>query len=394
MTVFERVNLKLHTLTVFRGILIDPVAASLLDLCAPGLGTSERMEAYCAFAAKLYERSENLTRCLMCIVLRDENVYVKKRAAGEPVSETLQQCVLHELKALEEVATLSSGEVKCEIGYTGFLPDWGTLPGADFISAYMKRMDEIKTRGYGLFAEQAMFRLASGGIVPVSRPDSVHLSDLIGYEHERGLVIRNTEALLSGRGAQNVLLYGDAGTGKSSTVKAIANEYFDRGLRLIEVTGKEFWAIPRVAEAVAGNPLKFLLFIDDLSFNEGSEGLGELKAILEGSAEARPENLAVYATSNRRRLVRETFSAREGDDIHSGETREEMGSLSARFGISVGFFKPDKAQYLKIVRSLKERYGLDMEDEALELEAERFGLRGRSPRAAKQLVEQLLRRDK
>ena len=226
---------------------------------------------------------------------------------------------------------------------------------------------------------------------PAVCPDAVALSDLIGYTMQRQQVIDNTKALLSGKKAANILLYGDAGTGKSATVKAVANAYAQEGLRLVELSKNELHLLPKLLEELSDNPLKFILFIDDLSFQDNDDDFSALKAVLEGSISARAVNTVIYATSNRRHIVRETHSQREGDEIHRNDAMQETISLSERFGMKVYFEKPAKALYLEIVQGLAQQNGLDMDADALALEAERFALRkcGRSARAARQLVEQL-----
>jgi predicted AAA+ superfamily ATPase len=274
--------------------------------------------------------------------------------------------------------------------YDGFLPSWETGE-IDLYEKYTDRMKNINSLGYGIYSKYHMFTLKGSTITPVKAPDSIRLSDLKDYESEREAVINNTLALLKGKPAANTLLYGDAGTGKSSTVKAIVNEFGDRGLRLIEVTKKQLTEIPLIMEQLCKNPLKFIIFIDDLSFNSDNEDIGSLKAILEGSASSRTPNVVIYATSNRRHLMREAFSDRGNDDIHLNETIQEQVSLSERFGLSVIFSKPDKRQYLKIVHELVRQYTIKISEQEIDLRAERYALErgGRSPRAARQFVEYL-----
>lgn len=200
--------------------------------------------------------------------------------------------------------------------------------------------------------------------MPVKYPDPQRLEELPGYEREREKVIANTRALLAGMPANNVLLYGDAGTGKSSTVKAIANEFAPQGLRLVEVKKNQLYQIPELMDQLADNPLKFLLFIDDLSFTANDDNFAALKAILEGSVGGRAKNLAVYATSNRRHLVKETLTDRTGDDIHEADTRQELMSLSARFGLTVTFQRPEKARFEAILTELARQHGIEMPDGA------------------------------
>ena len=233
--------------------------------------------------------------------------------------------------------------------------------------------------------------MAASHLVPVRHPDHQRLSELSGYEAERSKIIANTLALIEGRPAVNALLYGDAGTGKSSTVKAIANEYADRGLRLIEVKKNQLYQIPDLMDSLSSNPLKFILFIDDLSFSSNDNDFAALKAILEGSVNSHSPNLIVYATSNRRHLIKESFADREGDDLHLADTMQELLSLSARFGLTVTFSRPDKDLYLQIVQDLASLYDLKIDREELIRKAESYAIRsgGRSPRTAKQLIEQL-----
>lgn len=213
-------------------------------------------------------------------------------------------------------------------------------------------MSQVGRKGYGMFAKYHVFTVENGQLVPVKYPDPQRLEELPGYEREREKVIANTRALLAGMPANNVLLYGDAGTGKSSTVKAIANEFAPQGLRLVEVKKNQLYQIPELMDQLADNPLKFLLFIDDLSFTANDDNFAALKAILEGSVGGRAKNLAVYATSNRRHLVKETLTDRTGDDIHEADTRQELMSLSARFGLTVTFQRPEKARFEAILTEL------------------------------------------
>jgi predicted AAA+ superfamily ATPase len=394
MTALEKMNLDLHALVVFRNLLDDPVMKSLVALLSDGKTPAEQVKCYADFASRLYEEGGDLTQYILSRVLEDENIYVRTRARDEAIDDTLTECVERELKALEKVARLASDTVKASIAYDGYLPGWETST-ADFAAAYTDRMAHIGTRGYGVFSRYHVFAVRDGAVEPVPRPDPIRLGELVGYDAERKEVMDNTLALLAGKPAANALLYGDAGTGKSSTIKAIVNEYHDQGLRLIEIKKKQFTDIPDIVEALSTNPLKFILFIDDLTFAEETDDFNALKAILEGSVTARTPNLAIYATSNRRHIIRETFSGRAGDDIHRNETMQELCSLSERFGLSVSFFSPDKELYLRVVRGLKGQYGIKMEDTVLAQEAERYAYQrgGRSPRVARQFVEYLASRE-
>jgi len=326
----------------------------------------------------------------MDLVLGDENIYVKKYAEGNTVEDFLQISLVEELKILEKISKISSKNIKINIDYKGFLPEWKN-EDYDFYSKYMERMNNISNYGYGIYSKYHTFRAVDGNIIPVKNPDNITLKDLKGYKRERNLVLDNTTALINKKPAANVLLYGDAGTGKSSTVKAIVNEFKTSGLRLVEISKKQIKNVPMIMDVLGKNPLKFILFIDDLSFTKNDDEFGELKAILEGSIYSKPSNISIYATSNRRHMVKETFSDRDGDDLHVSETIEEISSLSDRFGLMVSFYRPDKEDFLNIVRELAFQHNISMSKEKLEKEAEKFAVRrsGRSPRIAKQFIQYL-----
>jgi predicted AAA+ superfamily ATPase len=387
---FVELKHRLLSLTLFYNLRDDAVIAALCRLLS-AQDIDARLGRYADFAHALQNAGNDLAQHVLAAALGDDNAYARARAAGGAVDGALSDCVAHELETLQRVADLTPQAVQAQLGYDGFLPAWRNA-AVDIQTAYQAHMRHVRERGYGVFASHPMFRFEGGEIVPVKYPDIVRLNDLVGYETERQAVQANTLALLEDRPAANVLLYGDAGTGKSSTVKALVNEYWRRGLRLIQVTHRDFTRIPSLVERLNDNPLKFILFIDDLSFAGHSDDFTALKAILEGSVFHISPRIAVYATSNRMHLVKERFSDRDGDDIHRNDTIEELSSLSARFGLTVSFFKPGKDQYLDIVRALTSRHDVDIDDAALAEGAERFALArgGRTPRVARQYVESLL----
>ena len=210
-----------------------------------------------------------------------------------------------------------------------------------------------------------MFHWEHGRVAPVRTPDPIRLSELIDYQREKQIILDNTRALLSGKPAANMLLTGDAGTGKSSTVKAVVNELWQEGLRIVEIRKEQLHEIPGILDELNLNPLKFILFIDDLSFQKNDDNFSALKAMLEGSVSAKSRNVVIYATSNRRHLVKETSADREGEDIHRGDAMQEAASLSERFGLRVTFQRPSKETYLSIVRELAKRDGLAVPDDEL-----------------------------
>ena len=392
-------NARLHGLVVFRSLLDDPVVAKLLDLTdrmeagAPGYGPV--CDAVAQFEAALFEHTTNWGSYLSASVLEAETVCVRQAASGT-LAPALQTALDSELAFLQALCGLTLDELLTAAGSaTGqaqelaFLPRWETS-GIDLPAAYAQRMSEVGKKGYGMFAKHHVFTVENGQLVPVKYPDPQRLSELPGYEKEREKVIANTKALLAGMPANNVLLYGDAGTGKSSAVKAIANEFAPEGLRLVEVKKNQLYQIPDLMDKLAANPLKFILFIDDLSFTANDDNFAALKAILEGSVGGRAKNIAVYATSNRRHLIKETLTDRTGDDIHEADTRQELMSLSARFGLTVTFQRPEKARFETILAELAKQHGIDMPMDQLLVKAEAFAIRagGRSPRVAKQFIEQ------
>ena len=295
-------------------------------------------------------------------------------------------------KILSAFASLAPADFEAFFENAPYIPPFGHQK-ISLAGEYEERMQDINKHGYGIFAANAMFRLSNDSqIEPIASADNVSLESFIGYEEERGQVLENTKAFLEGRPAANVLLYGDAGTGKSSTVKAVTNHYFEQGLRLIEVRKDQLSLLPLVMGKIRNNPLRFIIFIDDLSFNKSDDCFSMLKAALEGSAAAKADNAVIYATSNRRHIVRETFSDREGDEVHRNDTMQETLSLSERFGMTVLFARPNKQLYLEIIRELATKHNIQMETSELELKAEAFALkRGtRSARCAEQFIESLM----
>jgi len=349
------------------------------------------VRAYADFVSDLYRHHNDLGTYILTLILEDENIYMIRKAHKLEISDKMHECLINELDSLQAVSMMTSESVRQKINYSGFLPAWDNT-SYDFRAEYRQRIDNIDRYGYGIYAKYYMFIVKDSNIIPVKYPDETKLSQLIGYETQRRLIIENTMALIKGQPASNVLLTGDAGTGKSSSVKAIANEFRDLGLRIIEIRKDQLRDIPLIIDNLSKNPLKFILFIDDLSFASDDDNFSALKAILEGSVSARAYNIAIYATSNRRHLVKENFSDRNGDDMHRNDTIQELISLSERFGLKIAFSKPNKEEYLKIVEGLAQQNGLDIPSEVLAEKAERFaiGRSGRSARAAKQFIDKML----
>lgn len=377
---------RLDALVVFRNLLSTPLlralrAALAAEECDLGGTVAD-------FEATLFAQGTNWTGILLDAVLEDENLCLRTAAGGD-AGPVLEGALVSELDFLQALGRAGLDDL-CH-GAPEYLPRWEVTPDADFHAAYEARRAAVGQKGYGIFARHHVFTLEEGRLVPVRYPDPQRLSELPGYEREREKVIANTRALLEGKPTNNVLLYGDAGTGKSSTVKAIANEFAPDGLRLIEVKKNQLYQIPALMDELAKNPLKFILFIDDLSFAANDDNFAALKAILEGSVGGRSHNVAMYATSNRRHLVKESMSDRSGDDLHASDTRQELMSLAARFGLTVTFQQPDKERFDTILLELARQYGVQMPSDQLFIKGAAFALRagGRSPRVAKQFIEML-----
>ena len=390
MTVTELKN-RLSTLAVLRNILKREVPSVLFSLLKAE-SADERLSLYGELVSLLAKSGGSLSEALKIVLIEDENPYIRAVAAKKKVSESLKVNLREELKLLSELSRLTPDFFRKEWGYEGYLPLFDN-EYTDFEAFYEERIKNVDTLGYGIFASHSMFRVENNKIVPVEVADAISIDSFVGYEKERMSVLENTRALTEKRPAQNVLLCGDAGTGKSSTVKACANYYHDRGVRLIELRKDQLFALSYVMGAIAENPLKFIIFIDDLSFNKNDDCFSMLKAVLEGSAVSKSGNAVIYATSNRRHIVKESFADRTGtDDVHRNDTMQELLSLSDRFGLTVYFQKPNRGLYLDIVHELAERNGITLEKSQLDVKAEAFALaRGsRSPRAAEQFIKSLL----
>ncbi len=259
--------------------------------------------------------------------------------------------------------------------------------------------DYYRQYGYGVFAMTRAFRIRRAGedveFLPISNIDRVMLSDLLGYETQKQELRRNTEAFLDGLPANNVLLYGDAGTGKSTSVKSLINEYYDRGLRIIEIYKHQFGDLSAVLGQIKNRNYRFIIFIDDLSFEENEVEYKFLKAVIEGGVETRPDNVLIYATSNRRHLIRETWNDRSDiehkGDVHRSDTMEEKLSLASRFGVSINFNAPTPKEYQQIVLELARRAGVDMDEREMLIQANAWEIRhgGFSGRTAQQFVHYL-----
>ena len=255
-------------------------------------------------------------------------------------------------------------------------------------------VDFYKHFGVGIIGLHKAFRLDDNGdIIPITRITHVSLDDLVGYQIQKDKLTQNTNAFVSGRKANNCLLYGDAGTGKSTSIKALANTYYDDGLRIIEVYKHQFQNLNKLISNIKNRNYRFIIYMDDLSFEDFEIEYKYLKAVIEGGLEKKPSNILIYATSNRRHLVRERSSDNfEYDDLHKNDTKQEKLSLAGRFGVSIYYGAPTPKEFKEIVLALRDRNNIQMSDDDILLEANKWELKynGLSGRTAQQFIDYLL----
>lgn len=344
---------------------------------------------------------DSLKHYISSLVLTDDNVFTKSAASSgaDKLPESVIDGVKSDLRKLEALSSITAKDIFNCVDDNDIKEILSTMPGWETGNALLplthdwdEQIDSLikfhKTNGYGIFAKYAAFTWRDESLLPISCVDPIRLTDLKKYEIQRKTVVDNTRAFLDGLPANNVLLYGDRGTGKSSTVHALLNEYKNSGLRMIEISKGDIGDLTLIREKISDSPMKFIIFIDDLSFDTHDDSFGELKAALEGSLSGRQDNTLIYATSNRRHLIKENFSDRE-NDVNRSDTLQEELSLSDRFGLSITFINPDKKEYEDIVAKIASDRNINADTEALCEKAEQWARRrgGRSPRCAKQFID-------
>ena len=395
---------EICSIALFRNVREKEPLKSLCDFLlkmGPGFSMEEMIDSYGHFVSVLYEMrpDADLAAAIWDTLSEDMNPFIRYKIDSivapeqeRKMSTLLKLTAERELDLLTRIGNYTSFDFKDAMVYDGYLPDF-TSSHIDFKKRYMKMIDQIETKGYGIYSRYDFFRIKNGALVPVKSPDPICAEDMFCYERQRGKVYDNTEAFASGKPFEDVLLYGDAGTGKSSTVKTAARMFFDKGVRLVEVPKSELHSLSEVFEFLSDVPMKFILFIDDISFDADDDRIGTLKSVIEGAAGGGRKNIAIYATSNRRHMIKETFSARE-NEIHTSDTIAEQMSLSERFGLRILFDKPNKATYIEIVKGLCRLRGIVVDSEKLEVDAEQYAIRGggRSARIARQFVDSIAAR--
>ncbi len=362
---------------------------------------------------------------LAFILVNNENAYSKACEIRGAVEGSINQLALHDLRIIKELfdfdfeAFAAAYEVDCidAILHYESMEQSGRLFNkriSERICELTEKLEQSKDAeqflyevtefyrefGVGKFGLHKAFRIQHredcAEIIPITNIAHVKLDDLVGYEIAKQKLIDNTEAFVNGREANNCLLFGDAGTGKSTSIKAIANQYYEKGLRLIEVYKHQFCDLNDVIAQIKNRNYKFIIYMDDLSFEEFEVEYKYLKAVIEGGLEKKPDNVLIYATSNRRHLIRETFSDKEEirEDMHTSDTVQEKLSLYARFGVTIYFGAPNKKEFEQIVAALAQKNEINMTKEELFAEANKWELShgGLSGRTAQQFINYLLGR--
>lgn len=372
------------------------------------------LQAYGSYFHALAARNQNWEDYLITQLLFSKNPFTRLAEVREfkDLPPALVAAVEHDLQILQSLYKCSSASLSEWIQSVAHMPIspvvWykeQELVGVETkFTTYLQELDNwgdaveelaayYRQCGSGLFAEYRALRWQAGQFIGIRYSDPVKLSALVGYESQRDALLKNTEFLLSGEMALHVLLYGSRGSGKSSLVKSLLNEYSNRSLRLLEVSKSDLKDLPEIVEHLRGVSQKFIIFVDDLSFEEDDDAFKALKVVLEGNLTARPKNVVVYATSNRRHLIREFHvdrpAPKDNEEIHAWDTMQEKLSFSDRFGLTLTFEPANQKTYLKIVQHLAAQAEINITQEDLEFQALQWATRhnGRSGRTARQFVD-------
>ena len=410
---------KIDDLILYRDLKFEDTIRMFCALDKNSTNVSKTISKMLEVAGE-YGLHGNLWANILALALAyNENVYSKATEIVGKTSGSINTFAIHDFRILRELIHFIpniNGDLLKEIyNYEGngrdsklvntrvrdrILRLSKQLMEADSDNEFKDIITEFyKEYGVGKFGLNKAFRIEEGtdlktaNIIPITRVEHVYLNDIIGYDLQKKKLIENTESFIKGKPANNCLLYGDAGTGKSSSVKAIVNEYYDKGLRIIEIYKHQFRYLSDILEQLKDRNYKFIIYMDDLSFEESELEYKYLKAILEGGFGRRPENVLIYATSNRRHLIRESFKDKTETDeeLHTRDTVEEKLSLSARFGEKIYYGSPDKREFNSIVLALAKKHNIDMDESEILAKANMWELShgGMSGRSATQFITYL-----
>lgn len=390
----DKIKLGFSSVVIFRNILKTKVIKKLLKFLncktKENIDNIKQIDLYCEFLSELFKSDNNLADFILSQIFLDDNIYISKCILKQEINNNLKKIFKNELNFFKYISSFDFSSIFNK-EYSKNIAEL-EIKEIDFYKIYFEHIKNIDKKGYGIFYNNNMFVLDDRkNIIAVKNKDNQDIKKLYGYEIERNKVLSNTKILIEGKKANNILLYGDAGTGKSSTVKAVANFFKDEGLRLIEIKKNQLHFITDIIEKLSCSPLKFIIFIDDLTFSSNDDTFSYLKAILEGGVNSFPNNIAVYVTSNYRHLIKENFTDRDGDDIHIEDTIQQIMSLTNRFGTIITFQRPDRDLFSEIVLSYAKENNIKTDKEELINQAEAYAIRsaGRSPRVAKQFIELL-----
>ena len=389
-----KIKLGFSSVVIFRNILKTKVIKKLLKFLncetKENIDNIKQIDLYSEFLSELFKSDNNLADFILSQIFLDDNIYISKCILKQEINNNLKKIFKNELNFFKYISSFDFSSIFNK-EYSKNIAEL-EIKEIDFYKIYFEHIKDIDKKGYGIFYNNNMFVLDDiKNIIAVKNKDNQDIKKLYGYEIERNKVLSNTKILIEGKKANNILLYGDAGTGKSSTVKAVANFFKDEGLRLIEIKKNQLHFITDIIEKLSCSPLKFIIFIDDLTFSSNDDTFSYLKAILEGGVNSFPNNIAVYVTSNYRHLIKENFTDRTGDDIHIEDTIQQIMSLTNRFGMIITFQRPGRDLFKEIVLSYAKENNIKTDKEELINQAEAYAIRsaGRSPRVAKQFIELL-----
>lgn len=415
---YKNMVASIEKIVLYRSILDDDIVKDLVKICKVmskgegSLDVDKLAKLYYRMCSRLIVKAEHhsfsgdiLEQYIMYLFFYDENLYTLHcEKYGSKIETSLYSAALSDIKIMTELMEFDISEVTKLLGSTIAINNYQAINertrkyeeiflNATNVEQKAAAMGEHYNKfGCGQLAEYAMFRWDNkSGLKAITNCDEIRLSDLIGYDYQKNELVNNTQAFIKGYAANNVLLVGARGTGKSSAVKALANEYFEQGLRLLEISKEQIIEFPQILKYISQRGRKFIIFLDDLSFDDFEIEYKYMKSLLEGSTEKKPDNVLFYATSNRRHIIQEKWSDRAGnpnDDVHTADALNEKISLSDRFGLTITYSAPNQQEYLDMVEAIAKKEGIEYNKQELSKAAIAWEIsqKGRSGRTARQFI--------